>query len=370
MTEAQPKPKRRILVAMSGGVDSAVAAARLLEGGDEVIGLTLHLWDASGAQQVGRCCSAEDREDARRVCDHLGIAHYVVDERSSFRRQVVDPFVEAYRKGETPSPCVHCNRSLKLGGLAELARQFGAEKVATGHYARLRRDAQGLMRLHRGVDASKDQSYFLFGLPQTVLECLEFPLGEWNKEQVRAEAQRYALPNADKKDSQELCFVPDGDVQGFVQRESGPSPQGEVVDLQGQVLARHQGIAAFTVGQRRGLGFASGEARYVLRILPDRQQVVVGGAEDVVCLEAEGEGMQWREGFAPRAPFEAEVQIRYRHRAAPARIVPLAPGSVRVEFQEAQRALTPGQALVVYAGDEVLGGGFIRAKQSRSADCA
>ncbi len=352
------RARGRILVAMSGGVDSSVAAALLREQGHELVGVTLHLWDAEGDSKVGRCCAPEDREDALRTCEHLGIPHYVVDEREAFRAEVVEPFLDEYRKGRTPSPCVHCNRTVKLTMLAEVAERFGCSHVATGHYARLVHGIDGGTSLLRGLDAQKDQSYFLFGLPMSVLEKLVFPLGELTKEQTRAEGRRLGVPNSEKGDSQELCFIPDGDIAGFVRRERGAEPEGRVVDEGGVEIGRHAGVSAFTVGQRRGLALGGGApTRYVLRIVPDTRDVVVGGAEALLARALVARDARWI-GAKPSEPFRAEVRIRYRHRAAPALVHPVGDG-FEARFEEPQRAISPGQAAVIYRGDEVVGGGFI-----------
>lgn len=348
----------RVLVAMSGGVDSSVAAALLKEQGHELVGVTLHLWDADGREQVGRCCSPEDRDDARRTCEHLGIPHFVFDERREFRAKVVEPFVRAYQTGTTPSPCVHCNQQVKLGRLLEIAEELGATAVATGHYARITRDSDGVPLLMRGRDRVKDQSYFLYGVSRAVLSRLLLPLGDLEKGQTRAEGRRLSVPNWDKKDSQELCFVPDGDIGGFVERQTGLRGRGAVVDEAGRELARHDGVYRFTVGQRRGLGLGGGgEPRYVLRIVPERDEVVVGAKASLSVSEARATDVVWRTA-PPARPFDAEVQLRYRHRAAPARITPTADGFIAA-FAQPQRAITPGQAAVVYRGEQVIAGGIL-----------
>jgi len=348
---------RRILVAMSGGVDSSVAAALLREAGYDLIGVTLHLWDAEGAQQVGRCCAAEDRDDARRTCEHLGVPHYVLDERAAFRKHVVDPFVADYLAGRTPIPCVSCNRTVKLTHLADVAERFGASHIATGHYARLERSADGQIRLLRGRDTNKDQSYFLFGLPQSTLERLVFPLGDLTKPEVREAGRRLGVPNADKPDSQELCFVPDGRVGDFIDRQGRPSKPGRIVDSDGAVLGHHQGVANFTRGQRRGLGLGGGGARYVLRIMATTDDVVVGHERGLYDRQLVAKDAHWV-ADRPVDTFEGEVRIRYRHRGAVGDVTPTREG-FEVRFAEPQRAITPGQAAVVYRGDEVIGGGFI-----------
>lgn len=342
---------------MSGGVDSSVTAALLQEQGHEVIGVTLHLWDAAGDHQVGRCCAPEDRDDARRTCDHLGVPHYVIDEREAFRSQVVTPFIRDNQEGRTPSPCVACNQHVKLTRLWELAQSLGAQWLATGHYVRVSHDGSGA-DLFCGLDRGKDQSYFLYGVPQDVLAHLLCPLGTLVKDESRAHAQRLGLPNWNKPDSQELCFVPDGDISGFIERETGEAPQaGAIVDRAGQPLGEHGGIEGYTVGQRRGLGISAKEPQYVLRVLPNSSQVQVGPRDALL-----GKQLRARDGIwtrqVPAEPFAASVRIRYRHKPAPAWVTPLGTG-FEVAFEEPQSAIAPGQAAVIYQGDRVVGGGVI-----------
>lgn len=352
------EPPTRVLVAMSGGVDSSVAAALLVEAGIDIVGVTLHLWDAEGKEQVGRCCAPEDREDARRSCDTLGVPHYVIDERAAFRSEVVDPFIDDNLAGRTPIPCVRCNQSVKLGRLLEIADTLGASHVATGHYARLRRDPAGGLHLLRGLDRGKDQSYFLFGVPQRVLGRMIFPLGELEKDQARDHGRRLGVHNWSKPDSQELCFVPDGDVRGFIGRQAGQGAgrAGPILDTSGQELGWHAGIEGFTVGQRRGIGISGPEPRYVLRVLPEQDTVVVGGAEELLGRELRAHDVSWVS--EPPQEFEGEVRIRYRHTPARAHIR-RTPEGFHARFEQPQRAIAPGQAAVIYRGEEVAGGGYI-----------
>lgn len=343
---------------MSGGVDSSLAAALLAEQGHEVLGVTLHLWDAEGEDKVGRCCAPEDRDDARRTCELLGVPHYVIDERTAFRDQVVDRFIAENRAGRTPIPCVACNQTVKLGRLEEIANSFGADLIATGHYARVDRTPTSAVELLRGRDAGKDQSYFLFGVPQRVLARLALPLGEMLKSEAREHAKRLGLPNWAKPDSQELCFVPDGDVRGFVSRHAGNQPEGDVLDESGHVLGRHHGVAGFTVGQRRGIGIPGKDPRYVLRVMPDTQTVIVGPANRLLSSALSADSVTWttRE---PTGPFDAQVRIRSRHQAAQARVTPT-PFGFEARFEVPQSAIAPGQAAVVYEDDRVIGGGYIQ----------
>lgn len=348
--------KVRTVVAMSGGVDSSVVAALLQEAGHDLVGVTLHLWDGSGAQTVGRCCAPEDREDARRTCEHLGIPHYVFDERESFEREVVQPFVDQHRKGHTPSPCAACNRLVKLDRLVTIATRLGCEHIATGHYAQIIGE-RGQRRLFRGADREKDQSYFLYGLRSEVLDRLLTPLGKYDKTWTRAQGQRLGVPSWQKKDSQELCFIPDGDTESFLRRRGVAFEVGEVVDEAGMRLGEHHGLPAYTVGQRRGLGIGGGPARYVVRREGEGNRLVVGDEDALLGRRATVGAVRWLQE-APREPFRAAVRIRHRHEPAPARIDP-AGATFEVFFDEPQRAITAGQIAVVYREEEVLGGGLL-----------
>jgi tRNA-specific 2-thiouridylase len=348
----------RVLVAMSGGVDSSLAAALLHEAGHEVVGVTLHLWDAQGEQQVGRCCAPEDREDARRTCDLLGVPHYVIDEREAFRSLVVEPFLDENLAGRTPIPCVRCNQQVKLARLWELAQTLGASRVATGHYARLEFAADGSARLLCGADLAKDQSYFLFGVAPALLGRLIFPLGDLTKEQTRGHARRLGLPNWNKPDSQELCFVPDRDVRGFIGRQRPDAARpGPLLDSEGRVVGQHEGIEGFTVGQRRGIGVSASRPQYVLRVIPSQNAVVIGPEEELLCSGLSASHVAWLSP-PPAQAFEAQVRIRYHHQAAPA-IVTATPDGFDLRFANPQRAVAPGQAAVIYQGSRVVGGGFI-----------
>jgi tRNA-uridine 2-sulfurtransferase len=356
----------RIVAALSGGVDSAVAAALLAEQGHDVVGVHLRTGvesEVEGAAPGRSCCGAEDARDARQVAARLGIPFYVADVREAFGREVVDPFAAAYAAGRTPNPCVACNRGVKLGRLGEVARGLGAEAVATGHYARTEADAHGRMRLLRAADRKKDQTYVLHALSQEQLRLARFPLAPLTKDQVRAEAARRGLPVAEKPDSQELCFVPDGDVRGWLKRNARePAAAGAFVDAAGREVGRHDGAVGFTRGQRRGLP-ALGVPRYVLAVEPATGRVTIGGRESLQDRVLLVEGLNWIERSEPPAGAETDVTIQVRHAGAPApaRLRALGGGRAQVTLHEPVFAAAPGQALVAWVGDAVLCGGPVNA---------
>jgi tRNA-specific 2-thiouridylase len=342
---------------MSGGVDSSVAAALMADRGYETVGVTLHL-----AGSASRCCSLADADDARRVAERLGIRFLVANYTERFREEVVKAFADAYLAGRTPIPCVPCNSRFKFEYLTERARVFGADAVASGHYARVDVDPEtGLRRLRRAEDASKDQTYFLFELTQAQLGAVHFPLGGMKKAEVRAVARRLGLGTADKPESQEICFVPDGDYAAAVERirPAALPGEGEIVDGRGRVLGRHGGIHRFTVGQRRGLDVAAGERLYVTAVDAARNRVRVGGAAALRARGADLERVSWVTGAPPPRSLRAAVRVRHRHAGAPAAIEPRKGGRARVRFDEPVGAVAPGQAAVFYDGDVVLGGGWI-----------
>jgi tRNA-specific 2-thiouridylase len=351
----------RVVVAMSGGVDSSVAASLLEEAGHEVIGLSMQLYDQRDpAQSFGSCCSLDDLYDARRVAAALGIPHYIVNFEERFKQTVVDNFVSEYAAGRTPIPCVHCNADLKFATLVEQASAYGAMAVATGHYAQVTFDEDSRrFRLWRGADREKDQSYFLFSLTQEQLSRAAFPVGHLTKTEVRAHAERRGLLVAQKPDSHEICFVADGDASGFVKRHVAEPPRaGDVVDSDGRRLTEHSGIHQFTVGQRKGLGVSARVPLYVLRLEPETARVVVGPREELGGTTLAARDVNWIAGEAPASPRRLTARIRHRHKDAPA-LVTADSDRAHVVFDEPQMAITPGQAVVFYDEDEVIGGGWI-----------
>jgi tRNA-specific 2-thiouridylase len=352
----------RVVVAMSGGVDSSVAAALLAEAGHEVIGLSMQLYDQRASPEAfGSCCSLDDLQDARRVAAALGFPHYLVNFEREFQAAVVRDFVDEYAAGRTPIPCVHCNADLKFSTLLDRAHGLGAATVATGHYARVRFDeSTRRYQLLRSVDTNKDQSYFLFGLTQDQLAGAMFPVGHLTKPEVRAHAARLGLNVADKPDSHEICFVPDGDAATFVERRLPEGARaGEIKDSTGRTIGEHRGIHRFTVGQRKGLGLSTGSPLYVLRLEPATATVVVGTRDELGSTHLDATGVNWIAGNAPDGARRLTARIRHRHQDAPATVVATGERTAALDFDEPQTAITPGQAVVFYDGDEVIGGGWI-----------
>ena len=353
----------RIVVAMSGGVDSSVAAALLVEQGHDVIGITLQLWgrDVCVSSGTRLCCSVRDALDARTVARRLGIPHETLELAEVFRSRVIDYFVDGYRRGLTPNPCIACNDHIKFGALLEHAGRRSAGLVATGHYARAALDADaGRYTLARAVDESKDQSYVLFNLSQAQLSQVRFPLGGMRKTEVRGLAQRLGLATAEKPDSQDVCFVRDRNKDGFLRRELGAGDEpGPITDLEGNTLGTHRGLLGYTIGQREGLGIAVGRPLYVVALDQPNNRLVVGPQQALLERLLRAERVNWLSIPPPERPIRALAKIRSRHEGGMARVIPLEEGAARVEFDEPQLAITPGQAVVFYGDDLVLGGGWI-----------
>jgi tRNA-uridine 2-sulfurtransferase len=365
----------KIAVAMSGGVDSSAAAALIKEQGHELVGFTMQLWnqrrgisvDENGDPLPSRCCSLDDVYDARRVAESLGFPFYVLNLEKDFEAAVVEPFVQSYLSGETPIPCVACNSRLKFASLDRMAQSLGCDKVATGHYARVEYDeAADRYRLYRGKNHWKDQSYFLWELTQEQLSHAMFPLGDMLKSEVRDIARDANLYTAEKQESQEICFVPDGKYSEFIDRyldhegRLDEMPEGgEIVNTAGQTVGSHTGIHRYTIGQRRGLGIAHEKPLYVVQIERAKNQIIVGEADELESVEFLAKGVNWVAFDEPGEPVRAEVKVRYRHEPAAATIHPMPGTRARVIFDEPQRAITPGQATIFYRGDEVVGGGWI-----------
>jgi len=363
-----------VVVAMSGGVDSSVAAALLKEEGYRVIGVTMRVWPFDSAQdrpsggstgeeeRFGGCCGIGAIVDAQRVAQELDIPHYVMNFRKIFAQEVIADFCREYQRGRTPNPCIRCNQYVKFGALLQRANELGADFLATGHYARIEK-AGGRYILRKGQDPTKDQSYALYTMTQDQLEHTLMPLGDLTKKRVRQIAQELKLAVADKAESQEICFIPDNDYAGFLESYMMAKP-GPIMDRKGNVLGEHRGIIHYTVGQRRGLGISAGEPLYVLAIDPDRNEVVIGSRSEVLGSELVAAEMNWIAEEKPTRPIAVEAKIRYLHKQAGAMMTPLGNGNAHVRFEQPQMAIAPGQAVVFYQGDAVVGGGTIVGKES------
>lgn len=349
---------------MSGGVDSSLAAALLKEAGYETIGITLQIWqpdEQAEKDRFGGCCGAEAVEAAKAVAHKLGILHYVLNFRDIFARMVIEDFCREYSRGKTPNPCIRCNQYIKFDALLEKARALGADFLATGHYARIERSGDSY-RLLKAVDPAKDQSYFLYTLGQRQLERLLMPIGDFRKTEVRKKAAALGLPTAARRESQDICFIPDNDYRSFVTKNIALQP-GDIVDTRGNLLGRHKGLALYTVGQRQGLGLASGSRLYVVKLDADANRVVAGTDDQLYSDRLTAVNLSWVSGKAPRTPADITAKIRHRSTEATARLI-LADDTAEVRFSQPQRAVTPGQAVVFYRDEEVLGGGTIESSDT------
>lgn len=353
----------RVVVAMSGGVDSSVAAALLVEQGYEVVGMMMRLWseETVGGRVHNRCCTPDQMADARRIADKLDIPFYVLDTKDVFREKIVGFFIDQHRQGVTPNPCMECNRHIRFDWLQGHALAMDADYLATGHYARIASDENGRFLLKKGVDESKDQSYVLSVMGQKQLRHALFPVGEYPKSEVRKIAERFGLPTASKKDSQDLCFLGDGDYRRFLNVYAPEvMAAGPIVRKTGEVIGEHQGLANYTIGQRKGLGIYAPEPLYVIGMNPYRNALVVGTADELGATSLTAKRVNWVSGETPAEPFRAEVKIRYKASSVPAWVTPVDDDQILVVFDEPVRDITPGQGAVVYDGDTCLGGGIIQ----------
>ena len=352
----------RIVVAMSGGVDSSVAAALLVEQGYDVVGMMMRLWsdEAMGGAAHNRCCTPEQMNDARRIADNLGIPFYVLDTKDVFRNTVVQYFIDQHREGFTPNPCIECNRHIRFDWMLKNAIALDADYLATGHYARIHQDSDEIFRLRKGIDENKDQSYVLSVMGQEQLSRTKFPVGEYPKSEVRELATKFGLNVASKKDSQDLCFLGNSDYRTFLTLHAPDVMQvGPIVRQNGDVLGEHQGLSNYTIGQRKKLGVSFSEPLYVLAMNPYKNALIVGTRDELGRDTLTATRVNWMSGIVPNAPFRAEVKIRYKAHAEPALVEPLVDGRIRVTFDDPQRDISPGQGAVLYDGDTCLGGGNI-----------
>ncbi len=355
------KEIKKALIAMSGGVDSSVAAMLMVKNGYDCMGCTMRLYenDMVGEDLFGTCCSLKDTEDARAVCDRIGILYNIYHYEAQFRENVIEPFVCSYERGETPNPCIRCNKYLKFDILYKKAKELGYDNIVTGHYARIR-EQDGCFYLMKAMDSSKDQSYVLYDLTEEQLSHTFFPLGELTKTEVRAIAEENGFVNSAKKDSQDICFVPDGDYAAMIKRYRNKDyPQGDFVDLEGNVLGTHDGIIGYTIGQRRGLGIPADRRLYVKKLDTDNNRVILADDKDLFEKELYVKEFNWITGDAPKGEIRCSAKIRYRHKEKPCSVWILEGKRARIVFDEPQRAITPGQSAVLYDGDTVLGGGII-----------
>lgn len=360
--ESENSTNKKALIAMSGGVDSSVAALLMQKEGYDCIGCTMKLYanEDIGISKGHTCCSLDDVEDARNVAYKLGMPYYVFNFQDSFKEKVIQKFVECYENAMTPNPCIDCNRYLKFERLYERAKILGCECIVTGHYARIR-EVDGKYQLLKGLDNSKDQSYVLYQMTQEELAHTQFPLGEYEKSKARELAEENGLINANKPDSQDICFVPDGDYVAAIKRFSGKEYEpGDFVDMEGNVLGKHKGIVAYTIGQRKGLGIAAKNPLYVCKLDTEKNQVILGSNEDLFSTSVDVADINWISGEAPTKEFTCKVKLRYRMKEQEAVVTPIGADKAHIEFKEPQRAKTPGQAAVFYDGEVVLGGGIIQ----------
>lgn len=357
-----PTARARVVVAMSGGVDSSVAAALLVEQGYEVIGMMMRLWseETISGKVFNRCCTPDQMADARRIANRLNIPFYILDSRDTFHDAVVDYFIEQHRQGVTPNPCIECNRQIRFTWLLNHALALDADFLATGHYARIRQDPEGGYSLLSAIDSHKDQSYVLSVMGQHELSHAMFPVGDYSKSEVREIAARFGLPTASKHDSQDLCFLGDGDYRRFLREHAPDAMQpGPIIQRDGTILGEHKGLANYTIGQRKGLGLQSAEPLYVIATNPLNNSLIVGGKDELGTTELRATRVNWIRDEAPTEPFRASVKVRYKAKAMPALVVPLGSDGIRVTFDEPVRDITPGQGAVVYDDDRCLGGGII-----------